>query len=312
MNAPRATVLVVSSASTLADEARQVLNESGYRSVQAGSVMEAVQLTMDTRFDAALVEQGLPTESGLALLQHLRAEEQHVPVLMLLSKADPDAAADALGQGADDVLAPPLAKRELLARLERCLAWSRRHAAMLVERDELRALSTTDALTQVANHRAFQERLREEFRRAQRYDDPIALILMDVDHFKAVNDTHGHLVGDEVLKAVADAIRAAVRETDFIARYGGEEFGVILPKTHLAGALTVAERMSHELRRVRAGAEGAVRVTASFGVSGFPGRGITTTETLLRSADDALYRSKREGRNKISLFQASLFLPRNA
>ncbi|MBL8921623.1 MAG: diguanylate cyclase [Myxococcaceae bacterium] len=232
--------------------------------------------------------------------------------MMLLSAVDPEAVADALGQGADDVISPPLSKRELLARLERCLAWSRRHAEMLTERDELRALSTTDGLTQVANHRAFQERLRGEFRRAQRYDDPIALILMDVDHFKAVNDAHGHLVGDEVLKGVAGAISAAVRETDFVARYGGEEFAVILPKTHLAGALTVAERMTHELGRVRAGPEGAVRVTASFGVSGFPGRGITTTETLLRSADDALYRSKREGRNKISLFQASLFVPRNA
>lgn len=312
MDAPRATVLVVSSGSTLAAEAREALTAAGYRTAHASSVMEAVQLTMDTTFDAALVEQGLPVESGLALLQHLRSDDQHVPVLMLLSQRDPDAVVDALKRGADDVLTEPLSRVELLARLDRCLAWGRRHAELVAERNALRALSTTDGLTEVANHRAFQERLREEFRRAQRYDDPIALILMDVDHFKTVNDTHGHLVGDEVLKQVARALRSAVRETDFIARYGGEEFGVLLPKTHLAGALTVAERMSQSLRSVRAGPEGAVRVTASFGVSGFPGRGITTAETLLKSADDALYRSKREGRNKISLFQASLYVARNA
>lgn len=310
MDAPRATVLVVSSGSAAAAEAGQALTDAGYRSAHATSVLEAVQLTMDTAFDAALIEHGI--DGQLSLLHHLRGEERHVPVLTLLSRADPDAVAEALTQTFDDVITAPLSKRELLARLERCLGWARRLATLSAERDELRALSTTDGLTQVANHRAFQERLREEFRRAQRYDDPIALILMDVDHFKAVNDTHGHLVGDEVLRLVARAVRTAVRETDFIARYGGEEFGVLLPKTQLAGALTVAERMSQALRTVRAGPEGVIRVTASFGVSGFPGRGITSAETLLKSADDALYRSKREGRNKISLFQASLYLARNA
>jgi diguanylate cyclase (GGDEF)-like protein len=129
---------------------------------------------------------------------------------------------------------------------------------------------------------------------------------MDVDHFKVINDTHGHLAGDDVLRRVAQALRTAVRETDFVARYGGEEFGVLLPKTHLAGALTVAERMSQGLKAVRAGS--AIGVTASFGVSGFPGRGVTTAELLLKTADEALYRSKREGRNKISLFQSSLFV----
>jgi diguanylate cyclase (GGDEF)-like protein len=166
----------------------------------------------------------------------------------------------------------------------------------------------TDGLTQVANHRAFQERLKEEFRRAQRYDDPLTLILVDVDHFKRVNDQHGHQVGDEVLKRLADALRLAVRETDFVARYGGEEFAALLPKTHLAGALTVAERISLDLKQMRTGQAG-VRVTASFGVSSFPGRSVNTAEQLLRTADEALYRSKREGRDKISLYQASFLAP---
>ena len=147
------------------------------------------------------------------------------------------------------------------------------------------------------------QRLRDEFRRAQRYDDPLALILVDLDHFKNVNDNFGHPVGDEVLKATANAVQAAVRETDFVARYVGEEFAVLLPKTHLAGALTVAERIVAEMGKIRAGPAG-LRVTASFGVSGFPGRSVNTSEQLVRTADEALYRAKREGRNKISLFQA--------
>jgi diguanylate cyclase (GGDEF)-like protein len=257
-----------------------------------------------------LFDLDLPGESGLSVLHHLRGDEREVPVL-LVEGADPLKSAIAFEAGADDLLPATVAPVELISRLRRRLSLARRLDALVKERDELKALSTTDGLTQLANHRAFQERLREEFRRAQRYDDPMAVILMDIDHFKDVNDTHGHLAGDEVLRMVAATLRSAVRETDFIARYGGEEFGVLLPKTHLAGALTVAERMSQSLRTGRAGVDGAIRVTGSFGVSGFPGRGVTTAEQLLKTADDALYRSKREGRNKISLFQAALFVARN-
>ena len=124
------------------------------------------------------------------------------------------------------------------------------------EAERLHALAVTDGLTQVANHRHFQDRLREEFRRAQRYDDPLALILADLDHFKNVNDNFGHPVGDEVLVAMAACLKYAVRETDFVARYGGEEFAVLLPKTHLAGALTVAERISTEMKQITSGARG--------------------------------------------------------
>lgn len=304
-------VLLVDGGSAPAEALRSALAEAGFWCERAGSAIEAIQLTMDTTFAAAVVEYELPGETGVAVLNHLRGEERQVPVLMLTSSDDPARRIEALAAGADDALAPPWHPAEVVARLKRRLQVARAFEALGRERDELRALSTTDGLTQVANHRSFQERLREEFRRAQRYDDPMALILMDVDHFKTVNDTWGHQGGDQVLIEVARALKGAVRETDFIARYGGEEFGVVLPKTHLAGALTVAERMSQSLKAARAGPEGKIRVTASFGVSGFPGRGVTTADQLFKTADDALYRSKREGRNKISLFQSSLFLAKN-
>ncbi|MBL8935145.1 MAG: diguanylate cyclase [Archangium sp.] len=307
--APR-TVLVVDRDTPSAQARRHALTERGFVCAHASTAIEAIQLTMDTVFSAAIVELELSGESGLSVLQHLRGDERPLPVLVLTTDAPAQKAVEALKLGADDVVPESISVDELHARLERRFELASRLAVLLDQRDELLALSTTDGLTQVANHRAFQERLREEFRRAQRYDDPMALILMDIDHFKAVNDTHGHQIGDEVLKAVAKALKGAVRETDFIARYGGEEFAVVLPKTHLAGALTVAERMSQSLKATRSGVDGAIRVTGSFGVSGFPGRGVTTAEQLLKTADDALYRSKREGRNKISLFQSSLYVAR--
>lgn len=303
------TVLLVDRGSTQAQARQRALTEHGFVCSHASTAIEAIQLTMDTVFSAAIVELELGGESGLAVVQHLRGDERPMPILVLAGEGASQTI-EALKLGADDVVPQAISFEELLARLERRFSLASRLAVLLDQRDELLALSTTDGLTQVANHRAFQERLREEFRRAQRYDDPMALILMDIDHFKAVNDTHGHLVGDEVLKAVAKALKGAVRETDFIARYGGEEFAVVLPKTHLAGALTVAERMSQSLKSTRTGVDGAIRVTGSFGVSGFPGRGVTTAEQLLKTADDALYRSKREGRNKISLFQSSLYVAR--
>jgi two-component system, cell cycle response regulator len=155
----------------------------------------------------------------------------------------------------------------------------------------------------VPNRRSFQDRLVDEFRRAQRYDDPLALVLLDLDHFKLINDTFGHPEGDVVLRTIAGRLRHCVRETDFIARYGGEEFALLLPKTMLGGALTVAERVRSDLASLEFHGR---QVTASLGIAIFPGNGITSADALVRAADDALYTAKREGRNKVALASSSV------
>lgn len=275
--------------------------------LRAATATEAIGLLVDRAVDAVVVELALPGESGQAVLGHVRerADRRFLPVLVLGDLADPAARTALFDQGADDLLPCAVPPAELLARVRR-LASRRAHVDQLLgEAQTLRELSITDGLTGVANHRYFHERLADEFRRALRYDDSLALIILDIDHFKVVNDRHGHQAGDVVLKAVAGCVKNAVRETDFVARYGGEEFGVLLPKTHLAGALTVAERMSVDLRALRF--DGGVRVTASFGVSGFPSRSVHTPEQLVSTADQALYRAKSEGRNKITLYAPALF-----
>lgn len=279
------------------------LTDAGAKVLSASSASEGIGHLVDGPIDVAIVKVELSGESGLTVLAHLRSEGGQTPVLLLSSSTDTVARAAAFGQGCDDYLSPAELPSEVVARAARRLELHRVLLAAKTESARLHELAVTDGLTQVANHRHFQERLREEFRRAQRYDDPLALILVDLDHFKNVNDNFGHQVGDEVLKATAACVRAAVRETDFVARYGGEEFAVLLPKTHLAGALTVAERIVAEMGKIKAGPSG-LKVTASFGVSGFPGRSVNTFEQLVRTSDEALYRAKREGRNKISLFQA--------
>ncbi|NTX12334.1 diguanylate cyclase [Myxococcus sp. CA056] len=230
------------------------------------------------------------------------------PVVLLADRETRGVWLGALAQGIE-VVFDPWDAEELRARVEKSLRTQARLTQLSNQVGELQRLSSTDGLTGVHNHRHFQERLREEFRRAQRYDDPLALILLDLDHFKQVNDRHGHTAGDGVLREVAAALQRSVRETDLVARYGGEEFAVLLPRTHLTGALSVAERVRRDLATLRVGPVGALLVTASLGVSSFPHRTVLSPEQLLLTADEALYRAKDEGRDRICLHSQMSLLP---
>jgi len=167
--------------------------------------------------------------------------------------------------------------------------------------DETERLATTDGLTGLLNHRAFQARFDEQLAQAQRYGRPLALLLTDVDHFKKVNDTHGHPVGDEVLRAVARLLAKEARATDMVARYGGEEFVVLMPETDAAGALAVAERMRARICSAPfPTSRGPLPVTISLGVASVPRNG-KEKAGLLEAADQALYASKHAGRNRVTV-----------
>lgn len=175
------------------------------------------------------------------------------------------------------------------------------HAARCVERAQLYAASITDGLTGLYVSRYFRRRLNEELRTAVRYDQPMSVMMVDIDFFKKVNDTYGHQAGDEVLKVVARCIEDTLREgTDIAARYGGEEFAVILPQTDHKGAAMVAERLRIliEEQKVRTDPETVVEVTVSIGLAAFPRSG-TEPRELVECADQALYKAKDSGRNRV-------------
>ena len=170
------------------------------------------------------------------------------------------------------------------------------------ENARLEMLAHTDPLTQVVNRRALFGRLGAELERARRYNSVMSVLMLDIDHFKDINDTHGHLIGDDVLREVAGLLQTTVRSVDVVARYGGEEFVVVLPETPLAGAVTFAERIrvlieSHPF----CPAQGPLSITVSVGVAAFPAEGVETIENLFARADDALYRAKAEGRNAVAV-----------
>ena len=181
------------------------------------------------------------------------------------------------------------------------------HRAQLIETTQaenkhLEHLAHTDPLTQVLNRRALTVRLTAEMERARRYDSVITLLMIDLDHFKNINDTKGHLMGDDVLREVALLLQESIRSVDVVARYGGEEFVVVLPETPQIGAVKFAERMRERIELTAfVAADSGVRLTASIGVASFPAPDIASVDDLFARADEALYRAKAAGRNKVCI-----------
>ncbi|HUQ47033.1 MAG TPA: sensor domain-containing diguanylate cyclase [Gemmatimonadaceae bacterium] len=182
-------------------------------------------------------------------------------------------------------------------------AIQRAHAIETTRADNhrLEALAQTDPLTQLANRRALTVRLVTEMERVRRYNAPLTMLLLDLDHFKLVNDTYGHLTGDDVLFGLATLLQRAVRTVDTVARYGGEEFVIVLPETGNQGAVAFAERIRDRiaLHRFKVAGNREIHITASIGVATYPAPGLETAEDLFRAADAALYRAKGSGRNLV-------------
>jgi diguanylate cyclase (GGDEF)-like protein len=167
---------------------------------------------------------------------------------------------------------------------------------------ETQELAITDGLTKLLLRRQLLERLEDELKRAAQSGTPLSFILLDIDHFKAVNDTYGHPAGDKVLREIAQMVKKRVRDVDLCGRYGGEEFAVLLPATDLKGAKLVAERIREGVGREPFELRGeSRRITVSLGISSFPGDA-QEMEDLIERADEALYRSKERGRDRVTAF----------
>jgi len=169
---------------------------------------------------------------------------------------------------------------------------------------QVEAMAVTDGLTQLYNHRKFQEILDSEFRRAQRYNTFLSILLIDIDRFKSINDTKGHPVGDEVLKKIAGLIRRFIRETDFPCRYGGEEFVLVLPNTSTKEAVTIAERIRKSVEKSTfiLNNKEELNITISIGIASYPAD-TKEKQELVDKADKALYFAKESGRNQTQTYE---------
>jgi two-component system cell cycle response regulator len=250
--------------------------------------------------DLILLDIGLPNVDGFEVCRRLKEHPatRNIPIIFLTGTTDTESKVRGLDLGAVDYVTKPFDQVELRARVRAALRTKRLQ-------DILEQQSFLDGLTGLWNRSYLDRRLESELNVARRYGRPLSLVLVDVDHFKRVNDSYGHLFGDVVLQGIAEGLRAYARRSDIVARYGGEEFAVLLTDTNLRSAMYVSERLrsSCESRHFEARTE-VVSVTASFGVVCSEELGAELTpEELIRAADVALYASKDAGRNCVHLYR---------
>lgn len=314
-------VLVVEDTETTAAVLVRHIEALGFEVFVAKNGEEGVTAFQRERPDIVLLDILLPGIDGIEVARRIRASERNgewTPIIYLSAKNDDAAIEAGLSAGGDDYLTKPISAVVLTAKLRAMqrLAQAQKSLLLLTQRlDEanrrLQAMVHVDGLTGVANRRAFDGRLLEEWRRCQRLHHPLTLLLFDVDYFKRYNDSRGHLAGDDVLKRVAQALAGALqRPGDLLARYGGEEFAAILPDVDEVGGAKVAERMRAAVEALaipHPDSLAAQMVTVSVGgATAVPGvtPEVNTPAVLLDLADRALYRAKALGRNRAVVMSA--------
>jgi two-component system, cell cycle response regulator len=294
------TILLVEDDLTVVFLVSRRLERSGYILRSAPTVAAARQIG---DWDIALLDRNLPDGDGLDLCAELRAARPHAYLIMLTGDNRDEAKLEGFARGADDYITKPFNFDELEARI-------RAGVRIVGLQKQLQELSMTDALTSLRNRRAFDEHLPGALEHARRYDRPLSLAVIDVDHFKSVNDAFGHDAGDAILRGVGTIIASHTRQTDYAARVGGEEFAVLLPETALFEGLQFAEKLRTAIATASIAAGGADRqVTVSIGLASVPHSQVQGAEELYRAADQALYRAKANGRNRVEIERRRNRLP---
>lgn len=299
-----AKILIIEDSKAMRDRIGRILLDAGLAGevFHAANGLEGFKILFHHRPDLVLCDITMPHIDGWRFLEMrgTREELRDIPVLMLTAAEDTDNKVRALGKGAVDYITKPFEETELIARVKvhlqiKSLQDELRHANALLEK-----LSVTDGLTAVYNRRHLMQELEKEFTRASRYDGTFAFLMIDVDHFKDINDRYGHLMGDFVLRELAKIVFQQLRASDVLARYGGEEFAAILPGTDLKGAQSLAERIRRvvEEHPFKHGSAFA-KITVSVGVVTYPGIEAQSVDDVIREADAALYRAKELGRNLV-------------
>jgi diguanylate cyclase (GGDEF)-like protein len=277
-----------------------VLAASDLEVYAAGDLITAVHAVASFQPDLVLAQLRLPTHSGLALVRQVKADDATslVPVILYGHRTTSQERITALELGALDLLTEPFASAELVARVRAGL--KARHTLSILEQQ-----STKDHLTGLANRSAFEDHLLRAWNAYRDRGVPVAVIIIDLDHFKAINDTYGHSTGDDVLRVAAKLLAGSVRSCDLVARYGGEEFVVVASECSAAIAVTLAERFRTRLteHRISAGVK-SVAVTTSAGIAVADRALQNSAADLLHQADEALYRAKESGRNAVRVYNS--------
>jgi diguanylate cyclase (GGDEF)-like protein len=302
------SLLVIDDSENTRKEIVRILREADlfdhYREADDGFAgYKAIIVAKPTLIICDLEMPGMDGFKFLALLKS-RPDLQDIPIIILTVKESHDAKIKGFEEGAHDYVTKPFNAAELVARVKVHLKLNRLRAELRRTNERLQESSNTDYLTGLHNRRNLMQTLDKELKRAMRCDMHLSVIMLDIDHFKKVNDTFGHQNGDVVLTSIARTIQMEMRSYDIAARYGGEEFVIILPDTPLPGAMIVSERLRADVQSISFAAPMQnLTITVSLGIATYPSDFTDCTNSLLQQADEALYRAKRNGRNKVETME---------
>jgi two-component system cell cycle response regulator len=300
-------VLIVDDDVAVRSTMNEYIQTAGYASEAVSCAEEALELLGKDNFQVVITDIILPAMGGLELTKTIRKNKDS-DVIVMTGYSDDYSYEEAINIGASDFVIKPVRLEELLLRLKRVLKERELTKERIRMMEKLQRLAVTDGLTKLYNSRSFYSQLETEVDRFNRYKHPLALLLLDLDHFKEYNDSYGHLEGDKVLVRFSQIIKSCLRTNDSAYRYGGEEFTVILPETAGAEAKTVAQwiRAALEAERFYPQDGEEVQITISIGVTEYHSK--EELSTFIQRADKAMYLSKQNGRNKVSMLHAEDFL----
>lgn len=285
------------------------LTSEGHKVKLARNGEEALSIIEEEQPSVIILDIILPGIDGYEVCRRLKhsISTSFIPIILVTALRGNEERIQGIEVGADDFISKPFNRVELLTRIKSLLrikalndALEQKIAELEKAKNKLRKLAVTDGLTGLYNYRAFRRQLHLEVSRSVRFDLPLSLLMMDIDHFKAYNDHFGHTNGDRVLKRFAQVLNGNVREVDCLARYGGEEFALVLPGTNKKSAKIVAEKLRRLVERTPFPLEKKLpkgKVTMSVGVASFP-EDTNEEEKLIKLSDVALYKAKKAGRNK--------------
>jgi two-component system, cell cycle response regulator len=292
-----ATILVIDDARGSRESLVEMVEALGHVAVAADNPLEGLRLVGEIKPSLVLLDVVMPRIDGYKVAAAIKAQPRYVPVILLTALNDMESKRRGQAAGADDFLSKPVDRLELSIRIAAMLRIKALTDQLDAANRRLAELADLDGLTQIANRRRVEEYLKAEHERSRRYNRWLSVLLIDIDFFKRVNDTKGHGAGDGVLRVVARALAASLRQTDRVGRWGGEEFLVVAPEVDPTGAAALGERLRKIVAAQSAANEPHIAATISTGALAWDGRAACDPAALVARADEALYAAKDAGRN---------------
>lgn len=304
----RRRIMVIDDDPDVLDIIMEPLRWEGYEVRGFTEVEEAILVANDWKPSVVLLDWRLIGHTAVDILKRIKHTlQQNVSVLIVSANSETDAIINGLDSGADDYIVKPFVPLEMLARVRSQLRLRDLHDQLLVANQQLKELAETDDLTGLFNMRSLYQRLDFEIERGRRFNRGVCVVMIDMDHFKVVNDGHDHLFGSFVIAEVGNMIKQSTRNIDIPARYGGDEFLIVLTEITADGAELFCERLRRNIEKhIFTNGKDSIKLTISVGFAVTHFKEHINSKELVRRADHALYESKRNGRNRVSTWEHTI------